>query len=78
MSFFITAENNSLHKLLYLFNFYRVTASYPEEKRTVQTRQNEVQELWEKVKVCIKFIFFAAANKKRYFFYYYYYLDKGN
>jgi hypothetical protein len=32
----------------------RVTASYPEEKRAVHTRQKEVQELWEQVKVKIR------------------------
>ena len=42
--------------------FYsRVTTSYPEEKRTVITRQSEVQDLWEIVKVP----FFDIHQEKR-------------
>lgn len=33
------------------FNYPRVTTSYPEEKRTVIARQDEVQDLWDIVKV---------------------------
>lgn len=38
---------------MYVLNF-RVKSSYPNEKTNVNSRQKEVQEMWEKVKVSTK------------------------
>lgn len=52
-----------------LLFFKRVTASYPEEKLAVHTRQKEVQELWEQVKVQSYLIGVYIVSFKHYFFF---------